>query len=369
MNVNINELVSGCILTKDVWKKSNNPLMKKKTVLTKEHIQILTIFLVENVNVEPKLVDGSTFKPKKVNEEIKEDHEPIVQRRQDDSFINRYLKAVQQYKKLFIDWQGGMKVEAYEVRKVFLPLYEFEPTQDELMQLHHYTTKQDYIYFHSVAVSVFSYLLGKKLDLKSGEVIQLGLAGLLSDCGMSKLPFNVFEKKGSLTASEYNEVKKHPIIGYRMLEEIPGFSKNALLGILQHHEREDGSGYPLHIKRSKLHQYAKIISVADVFHAMTSERHYRSKQSPYKVIASLKIDQFGKLDHKILNQFIKILLDLSIGRKVKLSNGLVGEVLYQNSQHPTKPVVKVHRDEYLDLAKNPELFIEEELPFDYIEEA
>ncbi|WP_280771278.1 HD-GYP domain-containing protein [Salipaludibacillus daqingensis] len=367
MNVNINELKKGCILTEDVWKRSNTPLMRKKTVLTDEHIRILNIYLVENVCVEAKLVNGKIFKPNKVIKDEKEEKPEKKETVYEDSFLDRYLKAVQHYKKLFTNWQGGTKVDAYAVRKVFLPLFEIEPSKDELMQLHHYTTKQDYIYYHSVAVSVYSYLLGKRMGLKNGEVIQLGLAGLLSDCGMSKLPFNVFEKKGSLTEEQYEEVKKHPIFGYRMLEEVPGFSKNALLGIIQHHEREDGSGYPLNVEADQLHHFAKIISVADVYHAMTSERHYRSKQSPYKVIASLKVDEFGRLDHRILNLFIDLMLDLSIGRKVRLNNGLVGEVLYKNAQHPTRPIVQIHGNDHLDLAKNPDIIIEEEFPMDYEE--
>jgi HD-GYP domain-containing protein (c-di-GMP phosphodiesterase class II) len=362
MKVIINELKPGCILSEDVWKSSHAPLVKKKTVLSDEDIRILKIFLVDNVLVETKLVNGQAFKPSETIHDKNE--EEFFEIGQVDSFFDRYLTAVQQFKRLFTNWQGGTKLDAYSVRKVFLPLYEIEPTRDDLMQIHHYSTKQDYIYYHSVSVSVISYMLGKRMGFDNGEIIQLGLAGLLSDCGMSKLPFNVFEKKGSLTAEEFEEVKKHPIFGYRMLEGIPGFSKNALLGIIQHHEREDGSGYPLHIDVQQLHHFSKIIAVADVYHAMTSERNYRSKQSPYKVIASLKSDQFGKLDHKTLKYFIKLMLDLTIGCKVRLSNGLVGEVMYQNVQEPTRPIVKVQGEDHIDLAKVSDIFIEEQLPLD-----
>jgi len=365
MKVNINELKPGCILTADVWKSSNTPLLRKKTVLSIDHIRILNVFLVNNVFVEQKLVNGQVFKPNHIIQDKNEDKDSEMETVKVDSFFDRYLKAVQQYKKLFMNWQAGTKIDTFSVRKVFLPLYENEPTKDELMQLHHYSTKEDYIYYHSVSVSVFSYMLGKKVGLEKGEVIQLGLAGLLSDCGMSKLSFNVFDKKESLTAEEYEEVKKHPVLGYRMLEDNPGFSKNALLGIIQHHEREDGSGYPLHLEADQLNHFSKIIAVADVYHAMTSERKYRSKQSPYRVMGSLKIDQFGKLDHNLLNHFLQLMLDLSIGRKVRLNNGLVGEVLYQNVQDITRPIVKVNGEELFDLGKMTDVFIQEELPLNY----
>ncbi|UTR16594.1 HD-GYP domain-containing protein [Salipaludibacillus sp. LMS25] len=369
MNVKTRNLIPGCILADDVYKKSNTPLLRKKTILTEEHLHMLSIFFVKRVKVEPILVNGEVFKP---GEEVEEVNEELELKESDlkhditekeDTYIDYYLRAVQQFKRLFNDWQGGVKVDAFAVRNVFLPLYEQSPTKNDLMQLHHYSTKQDYIYFHSVAVSVFSTLLGKRLGLKNGEVMQLGIAGLLADCGMAKLPFNAFEKKSSLTAEQYEEVKKHPIIGYRMLEETQGLTKNALVGILQHHEREDGSGYPLKVRGSKLHQYAKVIAIADVFHAMTSERYYRSKQSPYKVIDSLKVDQFGKLDHSLLNHLIHLTVDLSIGTKVRLNSGAIGEVLYQNSQHPTRPILKLidEGDALLDLLKHPDIIIEEEL--------
>lgn len=358
MNVKTQYLASGCILAQDVLKQSNNPLMKKHTVLTSDHIQLLNLFLVDQVHVESKLVDGKAFMPKEV---IKEKNVKKNIRIGSTDFVDRFLKAVQQYKRLFTHWRGGTKVDAYAVRKIFLPLYEAEPSRDELMLLHHYSTKKDYIYYHSVAVSILSSLLGKRMGFESGEVIQLGLAGLLSDAGMAKLSFNVFEKKAPLTSLEYEEVKKHPVIGYRMLKDIPGFTSEALLGILQHHEREDGSGYPLNVKYQKLHMYAKIIAIVDVYHAMTSERHYRTKQSPYKVIASLRTDHFGRLDHSVVEEFTHMMVDLSIGRKVRLNNNQIGEVIYSQSKQPTRPIIKMEDGTHLDLTKHPQLIVEEEL--------
>lgn len=361
MNIKIKYLVSGCILAQDVFKLSNNPLIKKKTVITPHHIEILKLFLVENVLVEPKLVNGKTFMPKEIIKDKNNVPEPLIKEEINNTFLDNYLKAVQQYKKLFTHWQGGTKVDAYSVRQIFLPLFDKEPSKEELMQLHHYNSKRDYIYYHSVAVSILSYMVGKRIGMENGEVIQLGLAGLLSDAGMSKLSFNVFEQQNQLTSVQYEEVKKHPILGYRMLEDIPGFRKDALLGIIQHHEREDGTGYPLQVKSKKLHLYAKIIAIADVYHAMTSERYYRTKQSPYKVIASLKIDHFGRLDHNLIETFTNMMIDLSIGRKVRLNNSQVGEVIFYQPKYPTRPIVKMDDETQIDLTKHTEMMIEEEL--------
>lgn len=359
MLVKTKYLIEGCILSEDVFKNTNNPIMRKKTVLSKELIQILNVFQIPQVHVEATLVNGKRFTPKKIEDDERSKKAEKEQTFEDNSFIDLFLKTVPKYKKLFQDWQGGAKVDINRLRKIFLPLVEVEPNKKHLLQLHHYGTKEDYIYFHSVAVSILSYMLGKKINLSKGELIQLGLAGLLLDCGMAKIPFKVFNKNGPLSVSEFKEVRKHPLLGVRMIESIPGFSKNALLGILQHHEREDGSGYPQGIKGAKTHLYAKIIAISDTYHAMCSERHYRTKQLPYKVLESMKKDHFGRFDHIVLSNFFELMTDIQLGTKVKLNNGEVGKVIYIDKYAFTRPTLEMENGETLLLTKHTELFIVE----------
>ncbi|MBU9722290.1 MULTISPECIES: HD-GYP domain-containing protein [Bacillaceae] len=358
MMVNTYHLIPGCIIKDDIYKSTNSPLIRKNTVVTKEILDVLHIFMIPSVNVEATLENGSLFKPK----EVKSDNEHLITqtnyRPERSTFIDQYLTSVKQYKRLFKQWQGGSKVEAYTIRSIFLPLYKHTPTKKELMQLHTLGTKADYIYFHSVAVSVYSFMLGKKLNLKNGEIIQLGLSALLADCGMAKVPFNVFEKPSPLSVEQYKEVKKHPLQGYRMLENIPGFSKAALLGVLQHHEREDGSGYPIKLKGDKIHTYAKIIAICDIYHAMISERLYCKKKSPYKVMEDLLKSHFGKIDHVILNKFLNMVVDLSIGKKVRLNNGAIGEIIFVEEIEPLRPMVKLEDENLLSLKSHPEFYID-----------
>lgn len=360
MHVKIEELLPGCILMRDVFKLANKPLVRKKTVLQQEHIEIMQIFLVHSVHVEPKLVDGTAFKPKN---QMKEEREEKIERtsllEDNDSFTNRYLRAVQKFKKEFSKWQGRMKIEPYTMREVFLPLYEKNPTKRELMELHHFSDKKNYIYYHAVAVSIYSAMLAKKLGYPNADVIQVGLAGLLADAGMARLSFDTFNKKGSLNKEEFEEMKKHPVVSYRMLEEVPGFNKKAMLGVLQHHERQDGSGYPLGVVSGKLHPFARIIAIADIFHAMTAERVYREKQSPYRVIELLKIEEYGKLDKKMVNEFIDMVLDLQPGHQVRLNNGVTAGVAHMESSNLTRPVLKTETNEEIILTNHPHLYITE----------
>src|SRR5690606_2276026 len=106
-------------------------------------------------------------------------------------------------------------------------------------------------------------------------------------------------KPGRLTEDEYDLVKNHTIFGYNLLNETVGISKNIAFGALQHHEREDGSGYPLGLDSKKIHEFAKIIAVCDVYNAMTTERVYKGKQSPFLVAEQIFRDSFCTLDPRI----------------------------------------------------------------------
>jgi HD-GYP domain-containing protein (c-di-GMP phosphodiesterase class II) len=360
MKVKTEYLIPGCILNEDVYKSTNIPLLKKKTILTDKLISILHIFLIRTVNVENKLVDGSFYKPEEVIEEdVLIPEEPAI--KEESRFISVFLQAVQKYKKLFLNWQSGSKVDLNVIRKEFIPLLRLSPSKEEMLDLHHYGSKNDYHYYHAVAVAVLSVSLGRKYNLSEGELIQLGLSALLADCGMARLPYNVYGQQGPLTSEEYNEVRKHPLLGYKMLEGIPGLTKAALLGVLQHQEREDGSGYPLKTKGKKIHLYAKIIMVCDMYHAMTSERCYRAKQSPYRVLESISKDNFGKIDHYCLQQFIQLISNLSIGVKVRLNNGWIGTIIYIDESVPMRPLLQVENNEMINLLNYSDLYIEQQL--------
>lgn len=147
-----------------------------------------------------------------------------------------------------------------------------------------------------------------------------------------------------------------------MIEQQPTVSHAAKLGILQHHERVDGSGYPLGLKKNKIHRFARIIAVCDIYHAMISERYYKDKQSPFLVIDELHREQFSKLDPQIVQTFIESLINLSTGVHVRLSNGQTGVIVFIQPNAPTRPIVKLDANgDMIALQDNPDLFIAETL--------
>lgn len=346
-------LVEGCILSKDIFSRTNKPIVSKKTVITNELKETLQAFLIREVSVERTLVNGELFAPKEIVQ-LEESAATVPE----TDFMTVYLDAVQQFKKLFKGWQAGFPVEIAEVRKVFIPLLELGlENKNDVFSTHHYSTKVDYFYHHLVSVGLISGVLAKELGMNRGDIIQVALAGCLSDIGMAKIPQNISEKKNKLSLDEYNEVKRHPSFGYQLIKNSTTLKKTAKLAIIQHHERLDGSGYPSGEKGNNIHQYSKIVGLADVYHAMISERIYRSKQSPYRVIEMLMHDNFGKFDIEVLNSIISRVVQISIGSAVRLSDESKGSVIFMNSRYPTRPVVHLESGTLVDLERNRDLFI------------
>ncbi|WP_261131438.1 HD-GYP domain-containing protein [Bacillus sp. Marseille-Q3570] len=353
MKVLVHNLNQGEVLTNDVFSLTSRPIITRDTELTEEHIEVLKAFSINEVEV--KTHKSAAKKQKDENMTYS-----TTNTAQNTDFHSLYKKAVIQYKKQFENWQAGTAVDLYQIRLEIVPLLEIALDKPKtILSLHHFSEAQDYIYHHAVSVGLISSFLAKKLSYSKGDIIQLGLAGALIDCGMSKIQPKIFNKRDNLTQSEYEEVKQHPILGYKMLKGVTGIKESVLLSVLQHHEREDGSGYPLGTKGSQLNQYSRIAAIADVFHAMTSERIYTTKQSPFKVLEQMQMDQFGKFDTKILNILVNELTAFSVGTKVELTNGHVGEIVFIDPQSHTRPMVKIDEvDEIIALTKRTDLYIE-----------
>jgi len=163
--------------------------------------------------------------------------------------------------------------------------------------------KSPWTYGHSKRVAYYSLLTSKQLNIEdhNGE---LPIAGLLHDIGKIGIPDYILNKPDSLTNEEWLQVKKHPIIGSNLIESI-GKTDTLASVIRQHHERIDGKGYPYGLKGDEISMNAKVLSVADSFDAMTSNRPYRQKMSNEKALDILKKNAGTQWDSKIVDAFIE----------------------------------------------------------------
>lgn len=205
----------------------------------------------------------------------------------------------------------------------------------------------EYTYYHSVNVSMLSMIIGKWLRLDEYHIRNLTQAALLHDVGKTRIPLQILNKPGKLTESEFNEMKRHSEYGYSIVKNSAEISPEVAKAILTHHEKEDGSGYPMGITGNKINLYSKIITVADIFDAMTANRSYKSKDTPFKVFELMQHGSFGILNPIVLKVFLDNITTYYIGSKVLLNTGEQGNVVFMNKSNLSRPVVQVD-DRYID---------------------
>ncbi|SHK35899.1 HD-GYP domain, c-di-GMP phosphodiesterase class II (or its inactivated variant) [Hathewaya proteolytica DSM 3090] len=214
----------------------------------------------------------------------------------------------------------------------------------------------EYLVRHCTNVAILSTMLGKWLNLSHKEITMLNYAGLLHDIGKTKLDSQILDKPGELTRKEFAEVKKHPIYSYNIVSEFPFLDDSIAQSVLMHHERIDGSGYPLGLTGDKIHKFAKIIAIADVFDAMTSNKSYKSRKNPFEALKIMESDFISKLDVIYLKTFIEKMTTYYTGEMVILNNNDVAKIIKMDPNNIDRPLVMVN-DTFIDLKVNREYSI------------
>ena len=246
-----------------------------------------------------------------------------------------------------------------EIKNISLKIVnEFDILSDLLNFMNVLKPLDDSTFAHSLNVSIIGIVIGNWLGMSEAELSDLATAGLLHDVGKTQIDEKILEKPSKLTEEEFEEMKKHPALGYKMVENMVGVNDNIRNSVLMHHERIDGSGYPLGLKDEGIPLFPKIIAIADIYDAMTSNRPYRDKMCPFDVIRDFEMHTFGKLDTKALTTFLSNIANSYKGDFVELSNGEIGEVVFINPNRIWQPIIRVG-EEFVDLSTSKDISIKE----------
>lgn len=205
----------------------------------------------------------------------------------------------------------------------------------------------DYTYYHSVNVAIYSCIIAKKLGYHTEQLISLSLAGLLHDFGKLNIDKKILNATRKLSEKEFELIKMHPVCGYNLFKDRKEISEEVKLGILQHHEEEDGSGYPYHLKGNQISEFGKIIHVADVYDALVSKRPYKEPYPVQEAIEFLLGSCDTKFDREIVETFIQCVPVYPLETRVLLSNGCKATVI--DNKNTIRPVVRLDSGEQIDL--------------------
>lgn len=212
-------------------------------------------------------------------------------------------------------------------------------------------SEKDYIIQHSINKALVALNIAAASRYSQIQAIEISSSALLSDLGMLVLQKSdegmrllteeIRFKSKELTRSEIYEIQKHPILSYHFLlsSDLP---EQVLVGIYQHHERNNGSGYPKNMNSHLIHNYSKIVAIADVYCALVSPRAYREPKKPYNAMEIiLKMANQGELDLIFVKNFVECMSLFPVGSYVQLKSGRVGRVIQSNKTAFDRPVISV----------------------------
>lgn len=217
--------------------------------------------------------------------------------------------------------------------------------KDVQVSLNDIGATDEYTYFHSVSVCVYSLLIGRALNFTKAAMQQLAIGTLLHDIGKVALDAKILYKKEQLTSEEYDYVKQHVDAGYQMLQRGAALPEISRKIAITHHERLDGSGYPFGLRGDQLHEFSKIVAIADVYDALTTDRCYRKKLPANKAVDYLIEKSGTHFSSELVQLFIRQIAIYPNGSLVLLSNNMLGIIKDQNQNVPLRPIVRIIEDE------------------------
>ena len=199
---------------------------------------------------------------------------------------------------------------------------------------------RNFLISHSMRSTVLAITIGQQLHMSREKLVELGVAGILHEIGMIRLPPQTYMNDRPLAPSERSQMNTHPILSYNILKDA-NFPLGIQLGVLEHHERENGTGYPRHITGDTISLYAKIISVACSFEAITAPRHFKEAKTTYEAMIELLKNENHQYDDTVVKALLYSLSLFPIGAYVYLSNGKIAQVTDVAPDNPKNPIVTI----------------------------
>lgn len=201
------------------------------------------------------------------------------------------------------------------------------------------------LFHHSVNVTFYALTMGIHYGLSKSDLVDLGMGTLLHDVGKLNIPKAVLNKTGRLDPEEFLLIQQHTRYGFDILKNLADVSMKSALISLQHHERMDGSGYPLGLSGRDIHSFSQMAAVVDVYEALTANRIYRKAFLPHDALQMILEDRGVRLSADHVDAFMETISIYPLGMSVRLSNGDCAVVITPSAKNDQFPVVRAIEDE------------------------
>jgi HD-GYP domain-containing protein (c-di-GMP phosphodiesterase class II) len=353
--VSVTQIKPGDKISQDVMTHKSSLLMSKGTIVSERELEVLRAFLIGKVHIESENVVAEQAEIGVQGDSESQDTQVPGTA---PAFYNAYTVMFALLKRVFSLAYSSGTIPVLDIRTSLETLISHIGAYNIVSFRPAKYHPQDYLIHHSIKTSLTSYTLAKWIGFTQKDLIPIALGGLLHDIGNAKIDSTYLMKSSVLTSSEYEAVKRHTTHGYQILKNVPAFNEGSKFAALQHHERLDGSGYPLGLRGANIHPYSRIVAIADIYHAMTSPRLHNVGMSPYLVMEELSNESFGKLDPSYVQTFIHKITQFHTGMIVKLSDNRIGAIVFSQREHPTRPWVNVN-GMIVNLTMERSLYIQE----------
>ncbi|MBQ0138484.1 MAG: HD-GYP domain-containing protein [Kurthia sp.] len=333
--ISTKSLRAGMVIGSTIWNNAGTPLLQEGMQVTER-----IIIRLQKLNIHYVYVEDLISKDIEIIETIppKVRHDAV--KKIEESFKNMKNPANKEQMTYCLDVQSKQFISIIDD----LMNYIFE-SNEIVTVLSDAFIYDEYIYQHSLQVTIYSISIARKMGYNSEEIRQIGIGAMLHDVGKMLIPYEILNKPGRLTSEEFEIMKNHARYGFDLLRSLHTISLLSAHCAFQHHERLDGSGYPRGLIDFEIHPYAKIIAVADVFDAVTSNRVYRNKMLPSEGIEIIREGSGTLYDERVVNAFQKTITIYTNGTVLLLDDGRRGIVFKQNQNYPERPWLRIFEED------------------------
>lgn len=357
--VKTEDLRIGMMVCENVYTKAKQLIVQKDALLSRQMISHIKFYEIKEVNVYDGDMAIEIREAYEHNDAHTSQLERILQSQEYKIFKKEYTENVSMLKNTVSDIVlRNTPIDPPSIIDNTVKIFEQNQGYFSFLgMLHSMKQIDDSTFAHSVNVAMIARLIGLWSGFDNETLDLLTLAGLLHDIGKCQIPDDILMKPRKLTPQEFGFVKMHTQFGFDILrnQNIDSRVKNAAL---YHHERCDGSGYPAGLVLTQLGDFECIISIADIYDAMTADRCYRSGLCPFEVISFFEEDGLQKYHPKYIKPFLRKIADTYVNSDVLLSNGETARIIYVNDRL-TRPLIQLHKDNsFLNLLERPDIYIQ-----------
>lgn len=350
--MNTEDLRPGMVLARTVINEDMVVILSENTLLTKAHITRLGFLNIPLVFVKDEYEMSANYQTV----------EAMFNR--SNAFASQYQEVVSEVNDIFAATadNNSIPIEKTDnlIRQSITPLARQSGAVDYLYDLNHLASD---VYNHSLRVAVLAGVIGKWLKMPSKNINELIMAGFLHDIGKTKFPDRLHNRRvETMRGDDFETYLQHTADGHHLLCANPGIPEGVKLAALQHHECMDGSGFPFGTTGQDIHEYARIIAIADMYDNITTEREGFVRQTPFTAIARITEQMYTKLDPSICVVILKQIKNAFLGSSVTLNDGRKGTIVRYPNDLAEHPLVSIAAEEIIDLNMDRTLRIVEYNP-------